>query len=668
MKKTLLYLFILLFSTIIFTNCGTIHNAISKQLPSASTLEKQLASVSNETEKLSQVEKVDGVMNIVKNDFIPLVHAAYNESRSEIESKEIKNISNQKLKLKKVDLAKQGIKFLFNFSFTITEYNVNISGKTKGIATTNVNSNGLDLNLALDGIQLDRISKFHENKLIKKLGRKSAVEIVTNIIKHYLTNINEYFLNEPIEIPIDLRFNRTIHAEKLFVTDLNIYSNRDLSTSLDINTFVTLIDKDNILLLVTNDAVVLSNKEPIKNPKEKEFLSSLNKFQSSVNQNLVDNFNKPYNSIKDKNSFLLKNTFIAKTFNNTFGEIDVNLKHKNFIKIPEGKNKFYNEVRIHDKQHLPSCSGVREPFHGDDCGDCRQESCDGPCRKRDCPSCKWYDAPCLLERAACEAENLAREAGCVACKTAKATEKALCDAKVAACKVERETERILHQAENEAKVAECEAKRLALKFVDHMLKIAEIEGEFKVPYSEVNANFKSLVLNDELTELNITSDLKANAKSWVRVWVNPEGVGHIACIFNFRKTLENNLTYEEDAKSIKIKIEHRKVHDTLLLLKAITPNTTAKIKLTPSPYYQLIKDPGFVLNCSFLTIGMPTFAGIQLLREKDLPEELKIMFGRANVEIKSNVINIPISPIKVGKGRKEVVLMPSYNKKFIGFY
>jgi hypothetical protein len=280
------------------------------------------------------------------------------------------------------------------------------------------------------------------------------------------------------------------------------------------------------------------------------------------------------------------------------------------------------------------------------------------------------EAACKVAR---ESRRAALDARRAACITDRETRRVNCQRKNAECITKREADRIAHQAENETRVAKCNTKRAALKLVDGLVKLGEIHGDYWVKNSSLSSNIKRLNVIEDLSQATIAASLDVSLDASVRLNVNPEGLGHIACVFGFRKTLDTHANYHNDNLLIKGVISHRKDPEGNLQIVVTTEEQKIKhIKLDPSPYEQLIADPGFVLNCTFLTMAIPTVAGAQLLSQKvfnkgKVNDSLKTMFGRGSFTMKSKEYPFTIKPIKIGKKDDNLALKPKWGNKLIRF-
>nr|VFK80915.1 MAG: hypothetical protein BECKSD772D_GA0070982_11784 [Candidatus Kentron sp. SD] len=639
---------------VVLTGCDKLKNEINENW-TLSTLEQQIESVGLVTKQLATAKSADALLFLEESDFSELYKQAYGRAEDKMKSLGSEDISNISLKNPELKLIRQGVESAFDFRFTINKYKIPLSGTVKGIVALDANDAVLYLRPALSYVKIGSVD---EKSLTRELTKEAAIVFVNEILKHFLEVVNKAFLEEPLEVRLDLQFAKSVAPKKLIRAEGLDVVGSPIDVSVEIKELTPFISEKGI--------AVLGYKSVIPDIEADENAGDTEAYLNEAFERLVKLFDHAIADLDitfaklEQSTFLVKKKLVADVINSALATLDVRVRADNFIKIPDDKRHFQKEVRI-GSASIPDCSGLRQ-----NCGECRQESCDGPCRMRDCPSCSsrrilediWRGRFRTIvdcgERTACEAENAVREVGCAACRTAKATEKALCDAKKAKCKVD-----------NEARIAKCKVKRETLRIVGNMLKVVELKGEFKVPSSHLDILIKKVALTDDLSRVSVTSDLSANANTWLRVWVNPEGVGHIACVFKFRKTLETTASYSEANRTLSAQLGIKHNNDKTLLLEAVTEAEEVEIELSPSPYLRLIQDPGFVLNCSVLNMAVPAFAGVKLLQGDDVP--LKAMLGRVKLESKSTEIKIPIQPIKIGDDEISYELIPMWEKNTISF-
>ena len=669
-SKKYSYLSTIILSTIliivvIYYKYNGITNNINEMWPPLSTFDQQNISAKNAYLHLSQSKNLNAVLRIKSKDFYLLADEALKKQEkfiTNIKTDEIENISITKTKF---SLINQAIKVMSDFSFYIKEFNTTIKGKISGAAGLNCDTQNIVIQPTFSHVNINKIDRNNRNQIIAEIGEKAAIEFINKCIKKFINNINGILVRNPFLVPVDTAFSKSLTPRDLLKDKIesNISGDNIVFETFPAR-YIIYINKNAITIMIVD---LNDNNDKIIHNESYQSFESLN---SLLNQRLAENgFQFKKNNIT---AFYAKSEYVARILNNGFEHININIKKNNFVSIPEKDQFFSEEVRFHDRQRLPSCSGLRRQFENYSCDkNCKQDKCSGPCRKENCPSCKplkLWKSDCG-DRIACEARNAARKAGCVACKTAKAAEKAACDAREVACKTRREAQRATLKAENELRVSRCEANKLILKFVDGFTKVGEIKGQFKIIDSDLNLNINKLHISNDLKKLSLEANLFANAKTWLRVYVNPEAMGHIACLWNFRKTLENTVSVSFQKRVFNAALTvHQNDNQGGIILTGKTEHEIIDADLKPIPYKQLVNDPGFVLNCSLMSLAMPLISGVQLLRGKDIPNSLKAIFGDYDIKIDSKSFNILLKPVKIGSNKGlNFVLNPIYKENYIGF-
>lgn len=621
---------------------GEIKSKIDEKYPPLSTLDQQIKSTESTLAQLGNVENSDVILFLKGDDFSGLYKQAYDRFKNKIDSLKIEGLSDLSLENPELVLLKQSIKVSFDFGLTLKEYEIPLGGKVEGIVSINASDSKIHLRPALSQVKIDDIKWKHEKTILKKLGAEAAVTFINSFLESFLKNLNGEFLKNPLEIPLDLQFAESIKSEELIKSDKMKTTGSEINVLLQMKHLVPLIGSKGIVILGSASEIT---KAPVNQDvgTTTDYLYKIfARLMGLLETRLAEDFETTSLQLSKQTTFLVQKKFVAGMINSALGNLDINLQATNFVETPTKENPFSRKIRI-GSASLPNCSGLRKDFNG--------SNCNGPCRQKSCPPCKplkiWKADDCVA-RIVCEAENIVRAAGCAACKTA------------------RETEKIAHQTKNETRVAACKVKRETLRIVDDAFEVAKIKVQFKVKNSRLDAGLKKVVLTDDLSQISLTSDLSASADMWVRVWVNPESIGHLACIFQFRKTLETHASFSERNRTISAEITVESGDDNILLLKAKTDPTNLKINLSPSPYFELIKDPGFLLNCSLLNMAMPVIAGVKLLKKDTVP--LQAMFGRVEYKAKSQEVEIKIKPIKIGDDQLNYELVPAWGDKVIGFY
>lgn len=642
---------VIILCCLISSGCTVLSNEVNKNWPPLTTKQQQLQAINESNE--NRITQADAMLFLSSEDFIKLTKEASNIYLKKISGKNIGNTSIEEINIINISPVKQGALISGAFKLNLLKYNIKISGEITGIAAVAAQDNQIKIFPAFSHIKLNAISLSDEIKLLKNFGNAAAINFTTNVLNEFVGNINGSIAKDPIIIPIDLIFSKNINPENLTKSIIPAPSiNKELNVTVSMNSYLPLIDEQGIIFLATNKK---ENRKPIHNNSGdlnsvfsdySEYVTHITSTQLDVNLDQLRN-----------TTFLVNKKYFSTIFNKATEGLAIEFKKSDFIEIPENDRKFNQPVEFHKPDRLPSCHGLYT-----DCATCTQDSCSGPCRTDNCEDCTPRRFPyvpnplCLARSAACQAENAARIAGCTICRTTAISEKAICDAGVVACRVLRE-----------AKVAECKALREGTKIINDLKNLANLDGEFSVKNSNLHATASQLKFNDDLSKFSIVGDIHASADTWLKVHVTPNALGHIACLFPFQKTLETYASASINDKNFTASIKTIANINNSITLKAVTDPVIAQVNLMPPPYFQLIQDPLFILNCSFLTMAMPTIAGVELLAKKDVPDALKLMFGELQINIESKEFDIEIKPVSIGIGDNKLILKPTINPKTIGF-
>ncbi len=638
MKKILsILLAIGIVGLVVFSSSDSFSKLINKKWPPISSLDQRYESVLTSTETVSQKEfSSDILLSISESDLKDQALPLIDKEKGKISDLSIDGISSLKINEVDLSLLNQGITTTLNIEFKINSLDLLIKAVVSGDVSIVVKDDGVLLKPALTYIQINPVNPVKDRWLLLTNSKEALVANVSALLERLLNNINGAIFENGFHIPFELYMAEKFSPKDIEKKDNINISGDDVPLNLSLPTLAVYISDSSFKVLASSSNINKVRKErPKSTITEKDFNDAFTELERIIGKILAASFGDEYLSIGDDVSVvLLRKIYLANLINESLENLNITISAKDFITIPkpgdpEGKNKFSQDIAVHDKQKLPSCNGLYRDFKG--------EACDNPCSyshlKCDNP-CSYShincDVHCSLSNCdyGCKAyrpDRCAREA---ACKVARETKRAACDAKKAACKIdretrrenckrknteckidretrrenckrknteckmERETKRIAHQAENEARVAKCKTKRAALKLVDGLVKLGEISGEYWVSNSHLKSSIKSIRVSDDLSEIKVNSDIDVSLDARLRVWVNPEGLGHIACVFSFRKTLETHATYHNPNQYFEGGIAHKHKDGVLTLIGKTKPvNLTAN--LSPSPYSQLIQDQDF---------------------------------------------------------------------------
>jgi hypothetical protein len=659
MKMLAVFLFCLIAS-----GCSVISERVNANWPPLTTTDQQLKAINQSNE--NRISNIDAMLFLSNRDFNRLANKISNDYFSKLTGKNIDNFAVvDDIEINNISLVKQGALISGNFKLNVVKYNINIAGEMTGIAALATNDSFLKILPAFSYIKLDSLVHSDEQSLISILGKKAAIDLINAILNEFLDNINGVIAKDPISIPLNLAFSKNISlGEMAKAGDSTPSFNQGLNVAISMNYYLPFINEQGVVFLATSQG----KSEMDDTLKQSDNLdSAFSEFTAYVKNITSEQLNVSIDNLSQKSTFLVRKDFIASTFNKAVEGLVIDFNKSNFIDIPQKDRMFNQSIEFHKPDRLPSCDGLYKSFAGYDCAECSQDSCNGPCNYANCQSCRPWQVACLARSAACQAGNAARVAGCAVCKSTAISAKAACDVGVAACKATRETQRVAHQVANEADVAACKVVRESTRIVNDLKQVATINGEFGVKSSTLHAIATQLKFNDDLSQFSVNGEINANADSWLKVHVNPQGFGHIACVFPFQKTLETSASSSKNNQTFTASISTVPTNNNSITLKAVTDPVAVHVKLMPPPYFQLIQDPLFVLNCSFFTMAMPAIAGGSLLTKNDVPDSLKLMFGELSVNIEPKEFNFEINPVSIGAGDNIIELRPAINDRTIGF-
>lgn len=659
----------------------TISDRINEKWP-LSTYDQRYASITRANHILNSPKfMADVAIKISKEDFIKHSKKALVEYQKEIEKVSIEGLSNMKVSDSNINLIDQGIRVAISLSFQLNELDIPLNAIVSGDVAIEPRHDHILFRPALTYVELKPSQPVKERWLSWKIGEELAVEMVTALLNNFLENINAEVFKEGYSIPFDIQVAKEFSPKDIKPKQGMQVSGSNIPLHYTLPTIVTFIDNDALIVIgSTTEASNIGHVEPLGVIDVENFRTHFQTYSKDIHTALVESFGEDISLSGSKTSVLVRKETVSNLINSAFNQIELSLSLKDFLVVPRpgapaGSNKFAQDIAVHEKQNLPSCKGLYREFKGSPCDNpCSYShiNCDVACNLPSCDyGCKWSRPDRCVREAACKALRETKRAACDAkkatCIVDRETRRTNCERKNTECRLKRETDRIAHQTENELRVAKCKSQRLALILVDGLLKLGEIEGEYWVNNSRMTIIITNISVENDLSAIAIKSNLDSSLDARLRIWVNPEGLGHIACIFNFRKTLETHATYSNSRLVLKGAISHRYDQEGNLVLVWITEPVKISANLSPSPYSQLIQDPGFLLNCTFLNMAIPAVAGTQLFKEGSFSDELSTLFGHAKYELESQEIPLTIRPVEIGRGKQKVRLNPKWLKKAIRF-
>ena len=702
---------------VFFSTTDSLHKLINKNWSPHSNLNMRYESILHSSAIISENSFADILISMTEVDLKRQVIPLIEKKLKQLTDVSLEGISELFVDTVDLSLLAQGIKSCLVIKFKIDALDLFVTTVLSGEVGIITKENGVLLKPLINHISINPVNPIKDRYLLITGLKEKLVSQAISILNDFLVFINDEIFKDGFHIPFKLTLADEFKPQNISCKGNISIKGDNIPINISLKRLAVYINESSFNILAFASEGAKHKDYPDKRIEivtESDFQKAFQKFEFDVKKSLNKSFSKDYLPNNNVSLVLVRKHLLAEIINQSLNNIDITISAKDFIILPKpgspsDSNKFSQDITLHDKQSLPSCKGLYEEFKGKLCDNpcsydhitcdenCRQGSCKGPCRTRGCPSCQiirsitnifkgeFREIKDCSKRTACEAENVARRTACTTCKATKAAQKVACDARVKACKIDRETRRIncerknkeckvkreaarlAHQAKNELRVAECKSKRAVLKLVDGLVKLGEIEGQYWVNKSTLNSNISGIYITNDLDEIRIKSNIRASLDARLRVWVNPEGLGHIACVFGFRKTLETHATFHDKNFIIKGALSYKYDENDSLVFIGKTEQIQLNAKLSPSPYSQLIQDPGFVLNCFFLNLAIPTVAGVQLLKEEGISDEFSTLFGRAKIEIREQEFPFTLRPINVGIGKNSLKLVPKLGEKSIKF-
>ncbi|WP_261858916.1 hypothetical protein [Photobacterium sanguinicancri] len=626
---------------------------VNKLMPPLDTYSVRKASVDNNLQKLKDNRFSPELwVSISKDDFVAIADESIQKSRAmdKIQQLDIEGLSDIFIKDYKLKLVEQGIEINIDATVTIDALELPVYAYLKGLLTVDPGINKIALRPSIHSLQLEAVNKFSDRIIRFKGVDEPVISSISSVLDLFIDNINGMFLSDPIPVRLDLDFFEPIKWSELENVPPNITVSGD---SLDLNpqrvdmAFIMTPKNLNVIASTVSKGSENAPLEAQSGITVEDFSQRYNELISQAELTLKDKFGLTKQLRSSTTIAAIEKRAVSGLINRNLAHLDLKIAAKHILDVKDG---FEEKVRIADRLELPNCSGLRRPFEGDSCDySCSYSSmCDGY-------DCGWRHPDECIAEAACKAERETRRINCQRRK--------------AQCKVDRESERVINDTENEIRVAKCKTIREAIRIGDQALEVVEVKGHYKIENSQIVANLRSLAVSDALTKATIHGAIQVSVDSNLDVDVNPEGLGHIACVFNFNQELDTHAEYNNPSQLVVGDMSFVNSANKLKLVITTRELELQDIELSPAPYKQLVTDPKFALNCSFLTMAMPVLAGADLLNKElitkgDPNNELQTMFGRANYTVESEELSISIKPIELGMDRS---LSPSVGEKAIYF-
>lgn len=674
MKKLLIYIVITLF---IATGCATTNTSdISKKWGKLTTLNQRAKSLEVAKRELAKISNPDVYLFLSKSDIDKNLMPILNKKLAKIEVKKTKHVNIKNVKTKFVS---QGIRIFANFDIQLEDPDYTFKGSIDGIVATGFRDNNLVLLPAFSSINLVDVDKSKIKirwkdilkpkilwgKLKLRYGNRVANSLAQVVLKNFMTTINGVAFKEPVEWPVNLNSIGSFsasdilkHSKKKNTEDSLAASDNVITPDLNIKAAAFNINNKGFGLLASfvnesngvDSVAMLTAGDLEQNISEAEFNSRYKIFNTKFTakrQLLTKN--------QAKHSEVMVNkAFVARTFNHLTAQLG-NAIGVNVSSLPNYSSAFSEHPKLYKKTHV-RCGSLAKNCEA------KRKSCAGNCGRfgsHKCRSCRGIHNP--FKRAKCVSE---RES----CKLGQTAKKAECKIKAETCRAGQDLEVKNCKVNNTVKIGACKTKLEGARMLEDFLDIGEIKGTVKVSNIHVTSVIKTVKLGADLADVSVNSDLKASARIGVNVDLNPEGVGHIACLWKSKPSVNTTVKIDQDDVNLFGKISHESRGNDGLMLKMKVSSDPFTGHAEPSPWKELTRNKSFQLSCAVADFALNAASMADLIGVARMPAPVKaLVTGSYTYKDLDVELEYLVKPISIDASGNKLQFIPWWNKTAIGF-
>ncbi|AXY76824.1 hypothetical protein D3H65_23755 [Paraflavitalea soli] len=670
------------------TACGpAIKKFVNNKYPPVSSVEKATASVKNAMAELEKVPTADLGVRLDEAFLDSLLNNYFRTRFSELPDLGIPQIEKMELvQSPRFTLDRQEliINASVQFALTNNKYVRSILIDFSGLVSPSVNNDSLKLELSFSRIF---ISKLQLKKFLF-LGRV-AKNAVNSLCKSFMDNINGQLktmvvkINYPpfpeaplsaligqdenITVTNDHTFKlsrKTLHPvilikpgslsilagvdekkEETTVTTNSARAARAVLREVPQPNYIMTgrgaanvgvqgigISKEQAMQSINNDArLVCISAIDNKQISKDEFNALFNRldeaFYTSWNNNL--------DALSDTNSgssVSLSYNVLSRITDELFRDAQFGLQYNLDVNTPfEDKNIDLGEIP------KPDCGAIGFECNFNNCSNVLSN----------CGSCKWYDAPCHVRWAACNALNGVKYAACQASNAAKATW----------CAGELAVRKTL-----------CFAEIAGIFIYDNLIRDVGRFGGFARANGTIRGTI-SQVIPGGISSLGLDGQLNARADAEVGLRFSPSGIlGHIICSFPINETFRmNNITVNQ-AIQLRSTIERQVIDADNCALKIGFQKISIPIQLSEPLLLEILKHPQLLVSCGFsIGLGITVTSVLGLAGNDNFKNYLRLALqGRYVLPFEKDfAVKIPSIPLQVLN--QQILLAPSWGAKSLVF-
>lgn len=660
MKKSVIVISIILFLVGYFT---LNNNEVTIDWTGLTALDQRAHALDIAERELEKLDRSDIYLYLSKEDMdtnlTPII-------AKELATIEIKNAQHVHISNLRIDFVPQGIKVVGEFDIRLEEPDYTFKGTVDGVVATGIRNSDLVLLPAFIDVDLTSVDKsrieFHWKDILnpkllwKKLrlrfGNDIANELSKVVVDNFLDTINGVVFDKPIEWPINLNAFGKVSAMDLLKTDEGKGDERVAMPNLHLSTAVFNITPTGLVLLaeLSSDAEASDSLGPFKTLKleERWTQAEFDARYQAFNQKFSAKRQLITLQTSSVSEVVIRTALVARTFNDMSAQLGTPIGEL-VTTMPDEAASFSEHPRLYKKEHI-RCGSLRK-----DC-EAKRKSCQNT---RSCArNCSRFDLFCKTRAEAC---RVAARAEAEACRIAARAEAEACragqDLEVANCKLN-----------NAAKVGACKAKVEAMRMLEDFVDIGEIKGTATVSNIRIASVINTVQLSDDLASVTVNADLNASANIGVDIDLNPEGIGHIVCLWKTKPTINTVVNIDQSDVNFQGKVSQEAREDGTLMLRMAVTSDPITAHAEPSPWKELTRNTSFTLSCSVAEFALGAAGLLDLLGVINMPEPAKTLItGSYTYRDLEYEMEYPVEPIFIDASGDELKFMPHWDGATIGF-
>lgn len=635
---------LLLLLTLALSGCTLLSEHVNAKWPPATVRDAQRQGLDTNAKTFSVLGRSTLAFHVAANDVLTRGKEHLEAALAGITLEGAKDVQLRNVRLA---LIKQGIQVHADFSLNVKQVpDLNITGNLVGVAAVGVQDKTVIIRPAFQSVRIQNAHRGSSNDM------RALAVIVNALLSKYLDNLNGVLAKKPLQIALNLHFAETTTLRALLggVEGGTVTGGDEaLTITASLEKLALLINEAGISGLAGLDVQVEKSVEAAEPPSAAEdtFDVDFAAYQAEYHAELRRSFG---SEPQTQTEVLIARRSLAGFVNRVLERVDV------CVDIAEMKHeeKFSEKLSAHNISSI-DCGGLRK--------DCDQvgPSCNQDCGERygehNCRSCRGIHRPdrrirCVGEREACKAEQ--------------AIHRGSCEFREQSCRTEQQLERTRCRLANEGRVAECKVARQVREGLGNLLDLGEMAGNVEI-VGGGRVCITAPVMSEDLTSLAVGAAVKASARIFVHLDYNPEGLGHVACVLNFRKDFRFNGAVDQVVK-INAEQSLKPQPDGSLRMESQLSFDPVNVSFSPTPWQQMVSDPTFVANCTFLTIALPSVAIASAIRGGEPPKGVdELVYGRTEIDVPSRTFGFTVKPVSMEVGPQTLLLYPAATPLAIGF-